>query len=174
MKKLLVVIDYQNDFISGSLGFSGAAKIGPAIAGKIKQYHESGDEVIFTMDTHHADYLETYEGRNLPVTHCVKESEGWQVSADILAESPEEPLTFLKHTFGSSELFDHLRQNMYQSVELCGVVTNICVIANAVLAKTAQPETPVIVDAKCVASNDEELHQKALDVMKSFQVEVLE
>jgi len=171
MKKLLVVVDYQNDFVTGSLGFEKAVEIGPAIAGKIEQYRENGDEIVFTMDTHHTDYLETYEGKNLPVTHCVKDTDGWRICTEIPAEAPD--TVFVKHTFGSDGLFDYLRQNPFQSIELCGVVTNICVISNAVLAKTAQPETPVIVDAKCVASNDEGLNQKALDVMKSFQVEVV-
>lgn len=173
MKKLLIVVDYQNDFVTGSLGFEGAVAIGPRIAGKIKLYRENGDQVAFTMDTHQADYLKTQEGQNLPVPHCLQETHGWQICDEILREAPAGALQFLKPSFGSQGLFDYLKLHPFQSIELCGVVTNICVISNAVLAKTAQPETPVLVDARCVAGNDATLHQKALDVMQSLHIRIL-
>ncbi|RGB67970.1 cysteine hydrolase family protein [Provencibacterium massiliense] len=172
MKKLLVVVDYQNDFVSGSLGFPKAAQLEEAIIKKIEDYRAAGDDVVFTLDTHGPDYLSTQEGKNLPVEHCIKGTDGWQLYGKVaaLAEGCQK---FEKETFGSDSLYKYLKENPYESIELCGLVSNICVVSNAVLAKTAQPQTPVLVDARCTAALDEETNEKTLDVMAGFQVRIV-
>ena len=173
MRKLLIVVDYQNDFVRGSLGFKKAESLEFRIAEKIKRYRKNGDEIVFTLDTHNNAYLETQEGRNLPVIHCIEGTDGWKLYGSIgdLKESSDK--CFMKNSFGSSELFSYLLDGSYESIEIAGVVTNLCVISNAILAKTALPEVPVFVDADCVASNDDALNQEALDIMKSMQIAVL-
>lgn len=172
MKKCLIVVDYQNDFVTGALGFPGAADLDGPIAEKIQSYRASGDDVIFTFDTHTSQYLLTQEGRKLPVPHCIGGTEGHKIYGRVGQSCDAEDWCFIKYTFGSDAMYDFLKQNRYSSIELVGVVTNICVMANAVLAKTAQPETEIIVDARCVASNDPALQEKALDVMESLQITV--
>lgn len=171
-KKLLLVVDYQVDFVSGSLGFPQAEKLAGRIAEKIRAYRANGDEIAFTLDTHGEDYLKTQEGRFLPVGHCVRGTDGWELYGEVAKLRRPGDAAFVKDRFGSPRLFEYLSGQAYAGVELVGVVTNICVLANAVLAKTALPETPVEVDASCCASADESLHQKALDVMEGLQIRV--
>lgn len=171
--KCLIVVDYQVDFVSGTLGNANAASLEDGIVARIRRARDRGEDVIFTLDTHGADYLSTREGRYLPVPHCIKDTEGHGLYGAVAAECRAEDAVFCKETFGSKELFAHLQQKGYSAVELCGVVTNICVISNAVLAKTALPEADVAVNAALCASNDPALHQKALDVMASFQIDIL-
>lgn len=173
MKKLLIVVDYQNDFVNGSLGSPYAAAIEETVCAKIRAYRAAGDDVAFTFDTHEADYLDTQEGKKLPIPHCMEGTDGWALYGKTAAMFEEGDCCFKKDCFGSADLFTYLKASSYMSVELIGVVTNICVISNAVLAKTALPETPVFVDASCTASNDPILHEKALDVLESMQVEVI-
>lgn len=172
MKKLLIVVDYQKDFVLGALGASYAAAIENAVVQKIQQYRTDGNEIAFTFDTHDSNYMQTQEGRMLPVPHCIRDSDGWQLFGQTAGLLRPTDKRFCKSCFGSAELFAYLQQNSYQSIELIGVVTNICVLSNAVLAKTAQPETPVFVDAEATASNDPALHAKALDILESLQVTV--
>lgn len=172
MKKLLVVVDYQKDFVDGSLGFAGAKALEAPIAARIREYRERGDDVIFTLDTHGADYAETREGKALPIAHCQKGSEGWRLFGEIEALSEGLP-RFEKETFGCSWLFHHLEGNGYASIELCGLVSSICVLSNAVLALAAQPNTPVIVDARLTAAADPQMHAKALDILQNLQVQVV-
>ena len=173
MKKCLIIVDYQNDFVSGALGFPEAAALEGAIADKIARYRSNGDAVAFTFDTHDGDYMETQEGRHLPVPHCLRNTDGHALYGKIADLRGETDRCFLKNTFGSSGLYEYLKAQTFESIELAGVVSNICVISNAVLAKTAQPETPVIVDARCVASNDSTLNTAALNVMASLQITVI-
>ncbi len=173
MKKLLIVVDYQKDFVTGSLGNPHAAAIEERICEKIRRFRSAGDDIAFTFDTHHPDYLQTQEGRLLPVTHCMEHENGWRLTDAVDALRQSQDRCFCKECFGSAALFDFLRGVSYESIELVGVVTNICVISNAVLAKTASPETPVTVDAACCAGNDPMLHEKALDVMQSLQIQVI-
>lgn len=169
MKKLLLVVDYQKDFVDGSLGFPEAAAMESGIAAKIQAYRDSGDTVAFTMDTHGGEYLMTQEGKRLPIPHCIKGGSGWQLYGRVKdSRKPEDPV-FLKSCFGSKELFDWLQAQAFSMIELVGVVTNICVISNAVLCKTACPETAVVIDAALCASGDKELHEKSLDVMAGLQ-----
>lgn len=176
MKKLLIVVDYQNDFVDGSLGFDGAEKLEGPIAEKIEAYRALGDagQIIFTMDTHGHHYMDTQEGKHLPVPHCIEGEDGWQLYGKIADLKGEEDLVFSKPSFGSFELGEYLHKNadQYESIEFTGVVTNICVISNLVIAKAAMPEVPIYVDAACVGSNDPKLQEAALDVMESIHVEV--
>lgn len=173
MKKCLIVVDYQNDFVSGTLGFPKAVELDRAIAQKIQEYHDHGDDVLFTFDTHDGDYLKSREGRYLPIEHCIKGTEGHALYGNTGEKRRTEDKCFEKVTFGSDELYEYLKKTMYSRIELAGVVTNICVISNAVLVRTAQPETDVCVDVSCVASNDEALNEAALKVMESLQIEIM-
>lgn len=173
MKKLLIVVDYQNDFVHGSLGFPKAAGLETAIADKISAYRKSGGDVAFTYDTHGQDYMDTQEGKNLPVPHCIRDTEGWALYGKVAGLVKESDKCFFKPSFGSAELFDYLRASDYDTIELAGVVSNICVISNAVLSKTALPEAKVIVDPACVASNDDDLNAAALKVMSGLQIQIL-
>lgn len=173
MKRLLVVVDYQNDFVSGALGFEKAKALCPAIAAKIEEYRMQNDEIVFTMDTHGQDYLQTQEGKNLPVEHCIQGTQGWELYSGIAPLKQPEDVCFHKGSFGSQALYAYVKERSYQSIELCGVVSNICVLSNAVLCKTAAPQTPVIVDANCTASNDDRLNEQALHILQSIQVQVI-
>ncbi|MDO5844972.1 MAG: isochorismatase family cysteine hydrolase [Methanocorpusculum sp.] len=173
MKKILVVVDYQNDFVNGSLGFKKAEEIEQNIAEKINLYRERGDEIIFTLDTHENNYSDTQEGKLLPVPHCIKGTKGHELAGKIAALKKDTDIVFEKHSFGSAELLKYLTDKKCESVELVGLVSNICVISNAVLVKTALPETPVIVDASCTASNDDRLNEEALDVMAVLQIKII-
>lgn len=173
MRKCLIVVDYQNDFVTGSLGFAKAEQLDSRIADKIAKCRNEGWEIVFTFDTHEENYLQTNEGRNLPVEHCIKGTNGHKLygrTAKMLKESDK---CFYKPSFGSAELFEYLKAERFDKVELCGVVTNICVISNAVLAKTALPESEISVDSACIASNNGSLNRAALDVMQSLQINVL-
>ena len=182
MKRLLIVVDYQNDFVDGALGFPGAEKLEGPIMDKIASYRESGDEVVFTLDTHRHDYLRTQEGKNLPVEHCIAGTPGHDLYGRVAGAVEDSDEVFEKPSFGSADLFRWLRsaQNAasevgkppFTSIELVGLVSNICVVANAVIAKTACPEVPVIVDAACTASFDEKLNEEVLDVMEGLQIQV--
>lgn len=176
MKKLLIVIDYQHDFVDGSLGFAEAVKLEEPIAEKIRAYRALGEngEIIFTMDTHDRHYLDSVEGRHLPVEHCLQGEDGWQLYGQIAGLKGEHDMVFSKPTFGSLELADYLRdrKDEYESVEFVGVVTNICVLSNVCLVKAAMPQVPQLLDAACVASNDPALQEAALAVMESLHVEV--
>lgn len=182
MKRLLIVVDYQNDFVDGALGFPGAEKLADPIARKIEEYRERADEIAFTFDTHGRDYLDTQEGRNLPVEHCREGSVGHELYGRVAELIEPIDTVFKKPTFGSADLFEWLRvaQNAaaevdmppFESIELVGLVSNICVISNAVLAKAACPEVPILVDAACTASFDSALHEKTFDVMEGLQIQV--
>ena len=171
-KKLLVIVDYQHDFVDGSLGFEKAKLLDAPICNKIKKYTDNGDDVVFTIDTHEQKYLLTNEGKHLPVKHCIRNTPGWNLYGET-AKLSKGKLLIEKSTYGSVELADFIRTQKYASIELCGVVTDICVIANAVIAKSASPESDIIVDAKCVASSNPKAEQKALDTMENLHIEVI-
>ena len=172
MKKLLVVVDYQNDFVTGSLGNDAALAIEEAITAKIKAYQENGDDVIFTYDTHGEDYMSTYEGQHLPVPHCIDGTAGHQLYGE-LEDLAQNAKTFKKYTFPSLDLANYLAATDYKEVGVVGVVTDICVISNAIMIKSALPNAAITVYKDCCASNDPVQEQKALDVMKgSLQINV--
>lgn len=172
MKKLLLVVDYQQDFVDGALGFPGAEALDSLIVEKINTYRAAGDDVAFTMDTHAPDYLHTQEGRKLPIPHCAAGTEGWELyGATAQAARAEDP-RFSKPTFPSLELANWLRERGYAQVELCGLVSYICVVSNAVMVKAALPEAEILVDARCIAGPDPRFHQAALDILSCIQVTV--
>ncbi len=182
MKRLLIVVDYQNDFVDGALGFPEAEALERPIVDKIAAYRANFDEIVFTFDTHGRDYGDTQEGRNLPVEHCIEGTPGHDLFGAVADARLASDEAFMKPAFGSAELFEwlHTAQRVaselgklpFESIELVGLVSNICVLSNAVLAKTACPEVPVIVDAACTASFDPRLHEEALDVLEGLQVSV--
>lgn len=172
MKKLLIVVDYQNDFVTGSLGFPEAEALEPKLHDKIDAYLRAGDDVVYTMDTHGEDYLDTQEGKKLPVPHCLCGSEGWQLHGRLRYQLAY--CTFFeKNTFGSIDLLHYLEEKRYDVIELVGVVSNICVVSNAVLAKAVQPEAQILVDAQCVASNDPSMQEKAFDLLENLHIDVV-
>lgn len=170
---VLVVVDYQNDFVNGSLGFEGAELLEPIIVGKIEEYRRRGGRIIFTLDTHGEDYLQTAEGKKLPVPHCVKGTEGHKLYGRVAECVLDGDIVIEKPSFGSLELAERLKETGYDEVEFCGLVTDICVISNAVIAKASLPESRIIVDSKACASFDKEKHKAALEVMKSVQIDVV-
>ena len=172
--KVLIVVDMQHDFVDGALGSPAAQAIVPAVQAKIEDYEKSGDYVIFTRDTHEENYLQTQEGRNLPVPHCIRGTEGWKILPQ-LHDSRHAKVD--KVTFGSSELPQVLEQTFapgeLQSIELVGLCTDICVISNAMVLKAFFPEVPILVDSACCAGVTEQSHQNALEAMKVCQIKVL-
>ncbi len=169
--KLLVVADYQNDFVDGSLGFEAAKAIEPAICAKIEEYIKCGHDIVFTLDTHSQKYLLTDEGRNLPVKHCIKGTNGHKLYGKV-ALLARDKVQIEKPTFPSLELAKYIEGKDYGEIELCGVVTNICVISNAVMAKAAAPDCKITVDAACCASNDTHLEELSYEIMKNLHVTV--
>lgn len=168
--KILVVIDMQKDFIDGALGTPEAVAIVPAVAEKIRQYRAAGDPVVFTRDTHGEDYLNTQEGQNLPVVHCVEGTSGWEITSLLPVENAR---IINKPSFGSLELADYVASfDRIDSVELVGLCTDICVISNAMILKAALPEIPILVDASCCAGVTPESHRNALEAMKMCQITV--
>ena len=174
MNRYLFVIDYQNDFVDGALGFPGAEKLDAKIAAKVRAYGK--DHVLFTRDTHFENYMDTREGKNLPVKHCVKGSFGWEVygeTAKALAEVEAKAID--KLVFGMDVTDPATAAVLPESadeIELVGLVSNICVVSNAVVLQSKYPAATIIVDASCTDSFDKALHEKVLDVLAGFQVKV--
>ena len=171
MQKILVVVDMQNDFIDGALGTAEAVAIVPKVAEKIKNFDGT---VLYTRDTHEEKYMETQEGRNLPVPHCIRGTEGWQIRTELQQAGAE---VVDKPTFGSRALAEKLvemnREEAIESITLIGLCTDICVISNAFVIKAFLPETPIIVDAACCAGVTPESHARALEAMKVCQIAVV-
>ena len=173
MRKILVVIDMQNDFIDAALGTKEAVAIVDAVKEKIRSY--SAGDIFVTMDTHTPDYLETQEGRNLPVVHCVRGTEGWRIRPDIEALLKGAKI-YEKPAFGSWKMAQDLREISESeeiSVEMVGLCTDICVVSNALLLKAAMPEVEISVDASCCAGVTPEKHLAALETMRSCQIRVI-
>lgn len=173
MRRALIVVDYQNDFVTGSLGFPEAVSLARRIAEKMIAYHQNGDDVLFTMDTHTMDYLQTQEGQHLPIAHCIKGTKGHELVPQIVEQVQPQDRFFEKNTFGSAALLNFLQTQHYSSIELVGVVSNICVLSNAVICKTALPEVPVLVEEACIAAPDPDLQAAAVAVLKNLQVQIL-
>ncbi len=173
MKRLLVVVDMQNDFISGALGTKEAVGIIPAVQESVRQAAEEGVDIVFTMDTHHENYMDTQEGKKLPVPHCIKGTEGFEI-CDELRELTAGRRVFEKGTFGSTELMTYVKKEGYDEITLCGLCTDICVISNAMLVKTVLPEACVRVLAKACAGVTPESHKNALKAMEMCQIEIIE
>lgn len=169
--KVLAIIDMQKDFIDGALGTKEAVSIVPKVAARLKKAREDRETVVFTRDTHHADYLSTQEGRKLPVPHCMEGTAGWQIDAALpVLDAP----VFDKSGFGSPALIDYLKGlPELESVEFIGLCTDICVITNAMMTKGALPEVPLFVRADCCAGVTLESHETALNAMKTCQISIL-
>lgn len=178
MNKILVVVDYQKDFVDGSLGFKKAETLENGIYNKVKDYLDDGNKVVFTYDTHYKNYLETREGKNLPVPHCIEGTTGHELygrltefvgtpntyhyNKEVFSMSPESLITL------SIELGEDINQ-----IEIVGVVTNMCVISNAIALQAKYINADITIDASLCASFDDSLHDKALDVMESLQMKVI-
>lgn len=169
MQNILLVVDMQNDFIDGALGTEEAVKIVPDVKAKIESFDGT---VLFTRDTHFENYLNTQEGKHLPVPHCIKGTDGWQIRAELDALRTTEAID--KLTFGSSELGAVLvrmnQENPIESITVIGLCTDICVISNALLCKAFLPEVEIRVDSKCCAGVTPQSHENALNAMKVCQI----
>lgn len=166
MHNILVVVDMQNDFITGSLGTKEAVEIVPYVKKKVESFD---GEVIFTRDTHEEKYLETREGKHLSVLHCVEGTWGWEICDEL---KPFVHKVINKPTFGSTELVEYLKNKEIDSIELCGLCTDICVVSNALLLKANFYETPIYIDSKACAGVSIESHNAALKTMTMCQIEV--
>jgi nicotinamidase-related amidase len=173
MKKILVIVDMQKDFVDGALGSKEAVAIVPAVAEKIRRFD---GEIFVTLDTHFADYMDTAEGKKLPVPHCIKGTDGWKLDRNVeqaLAGKKYTPVE--KITFGAVGLPDMIRKAVGDepfTVEVIGLCTDICVVSNALILKASFPETPIAVDASCCAGVTVEKHEAALETMRSCQIDV--
>lgn len=173
MNKLLLVVDMQKDFIDGSLGTEEAKVILPRVVKKIKAHAAKGGDVLFTKDTHGEDYLNTTEGRHLPVPHCIKGSEGWMMPEELEKLAKEIGAKILeKPNFGSISCGEYIRDKNYDEVEIVGLCTDICVVSNALILKAMAPDLPIFVDADCCAGVTPESHLAALKTMKMCQIQI--
>ena len=172
MQDILVVVDMQNDFIDGALGTKEAVTIVPKVEEKIRNFKGT---VLFTRDTHETWYLDTQEGKKLPVPHCIRDTEGWQIRRELDDLRKTEPID--KETFGSTDLAaDLVAMNIDDeigSITVVGLCRDICVISNALLAKAALPEVPITVDASCCAGVTPESHENALKAMEMCQIDIV-
>lgn len=170
--KILIVVDMQNDFVTGSLGTPEARAIVPNV--KALTEDSEFDRIFYTQDTHNSCYLDTFEGKKLPIVHCVKGTKGWEIIPELCVKDWE---VIEKPTFGSDELVSEILQiahdNPIEKIELCGVCADICVISNALMIRAALPETNITVRANCCAGVTPELHEAALKVMESCQINVI-
>ena len=175
-KKLLVVVDMQNDFVTGVLGTAEARAIVSKVVEKVKNFD---GEIIFTRDTHSKDYLKTLEGKNLPVEHCIRNTEGWNIIPELKDYADMHPgMIYDKGSFGSVDMCEKVCRMVYyeneiESIEIIGVCTDICVISNALMLKAFVSNIPIAVDASCCAGVTPEAHLNALKAMKSCQIEIL-
>lgn len=183
--RMLVVVDYQNDFVDGALGFPGAEKLDEGIASKVRAYGVAGDFIVVTRDTHSPAYLSTREGRALPVEHCIDGSRGWELYGKtgeaLLALSNSDEgggrlIAINKTTFGvhPMDMMDHLPREAPESIEFVGLVSNMCVLSNVCCFQARYPESQIYVDPGLCASFDRELHHKTMDILRGIQVIVKE
>ena len=165
MKKTLIVVDMQNDFIDMALGTPEAVAIVPKVKAKIEAYRQKGDEIIFTRDTHEENYLDTPEGQKLPVKHCIRGTEGWQIAQGLYVEGCR---IIDKPNFG----WPHWDREVLEEVELVGLCTDICVVSNALIIKATFPDAAIKVDSACCAGVTPESHLAALKTMQMCQIDV--
>ena len=181
MTDLLIVIDMQRDFVSGALGSPEARAITPAVAARMRRAKEEGTPVVLTLDTHETNYMDTREGRFLPVPHCIRDTQGWTLEPEIAAECTPDMASFEKPTFSSTALCQYVcnlaeKKNAPKgrglTIELCGVCTDICVVSNAILIKAALPEADLVVESSLCAGVTPQKHEAALETLRSCQVVV--
>ncbi len=166
MKRTLIVVDMQNDFIDMALGTKEAVAIVPAVKAKIEEYVNNGDEIIFTRDTHTEDYLNTPEGKKLPVPHCIKGTKGWEIADGLFVEGAK---IIDKPNFG----WPNWKEETLEEVELIGLCTDICVVSNALIIKATFPDAKVQVDRTCCAGVTPESHNAALTTMGMCQIDII-
>lgn len=166
MKKTLIVVDMQNDFIDMALGTKEAVAIVPKVKEKIQEYVQNGDEIIFTRDTHTENYLQTPEGKKLPVEHCIQRTKGWQIAEELYVEGCK---IIDKPNFG----WPHWNEEHLEDVEIIGLCTDICVVSNALIIKATFPDANVKVDSNCCAGVTVETHEAALKTMAMCQIEIV-
>ena len=185
--KILCLIDLQNDFIDGSLGSAEAHAIVPRVVEKLNNIDMTDTLVLFTKDTHYDDYLDTFEGKRLPVKHCIENTPGWSINKEIssVADNMEGALVYssktikhsriYKNTFGSDDLRDFFvkHKDEIDEVEFCGLCTSICVLSNAIMARQTMPDKIIKVDASCCACVTPDSHKHALEAMKMCQIDVI-
>ena len=175
MERILIVVDMQKDFVDGALGSGEAVCIVPNVVKKIETF--DGD-VIVTYDTHSENYMETQEGKYLPVPHCIKGTDGWELDALVRSAIDKRSCKIIeKPTFGSVELPEYIKENYNIDeieIELCGLCTDICVVSNALIIKANFPEIKVSVDAGCCAGVTPDSHKAALTTMKMCQINVMD
>ena len=175
MKKALIVVDMQKDFVDGALGAPAAAAIVPVVAEKIREF--DGDTILVTLDTHDTNYPQTLEGQKLPISHCIKGTPGHALNQDVqMALDGKTYILVEKHTFGSFDVPKILTEKYpgeTLELELLGLCTDICVISNALLLKATLPEVPIYVDAACCAGVTPESHENALKAMEACQIKVM-
>ena len=174
MRKILIVVDMQNDFIDGALGTAEAEAIVDNVVAKIGSYDSK--DIFATLDTHEPNYLETMEGKNLPVEHCIRGTEGWKLN-DKIAAALGDAKVIEKPTFGSTQLaqiITDISKKEEIEIELCGLCTDICVVSNALLLKANMPEVKFTVDPTCCAGVTPDSHNEALDTMKMCHIQVLD
>jgi nicotinamidase-related amidase len=183
MGKILLIVDYQNDFVDGSLGFEDAKLLDDKMIERINQAYQDNYFILYTQDTHFENYLRTQEGKRLPIMHTVCSTHGWDLygKTKVLIEyikkyHDKRVYRIMKSSFGSTDLFrilDHPQFKDIEEIEICGVVTNMCVISNAIICKTTLPEARIIINAELCAAPDKDLHEQALNVMASMQMDII-
>lgn len=174
MRRVLIVIDMQNDFIDGALGSEEAVNIVPNVINKVNEYVNNNDWILFTVDTHDADtYLDTHEGKLLPIPHCIHGTNGWRLRDGVFPKGYNRCGAFVKHTFGT-DWKGRWTFEKADEIEIVGLCTDICVISNALILRALYPDADMKVDSRCCAGTTPEMHEAALRVMKSNQIEVIE
>lgn len=171
MKKLLIIVDYQVDFVSGSLGFAGAEKLEQKLLKRIDFAKVNGEDIIFTKDIHFEDYMLTEEGKNLPVLHCTKDSKGSELFGSLKEASKGYPV-FEKPTFGSLELGNYLKDKGYNEITIVGLVSYICVLCNAVICKAALPNAHIIVEKELTDAADKHAQEVGFEALKNIHIEI--
>ncbi len=171
MKKLLIVVDMQNDFVTGTLGTNEAENIVSNVKLKVEEYKKNFHNIIFTRDTHMENYLESLEGKNLPIMHCIKGTKGHEIIDELDTNGYK---IIEKPSFGSLELAELTAKDNYDEIELCGLCTDICVISNAIILKAKLPETKISVDQNCCAGVSVDTHNAAIKTMKMCQINIIE
>ena len=175
MKKILIAVDLQKDFVDGALGTAEAVKIIPSAKKKIEEF--SGDRLFITYDTHYSDYMNTLEGKKLPVPHCIEGTEGHALNSEIAKAVAKKPHTdIIKNTFGTFEIAEALKKEYPKEelkIELIGLCTDICVLSNAIILRAEFPNAEISVDAACCAGVTPEKHCAALEAMSSCQIDII-
>lgn len=172
MKKVLVVVDMQNDFITGVLGNEACRAVVPRVVERVQEAVNDRTDLIFSQDTHQENYLLTQEGRKLPVFHCIQNTDGWKIIPELAETAEKKGILFIKETFGSRDIAEYIRAHGYEEVELIGVCTDICVISNAMTIKAFVPEAEISVNAACCAGVTPQSHQTAIEAMRACQINI--